>query len=157
MSSNNTIALKGNMIVAIAAIVIILLPIGYSLFNFVFGQDSDDVRPFLEKPDPLYDKCVRDTEYMRYHHWELLRDVRVQAVRYGIRGDVSFDDCRGCHTSREQFCNKCHQAASVYLDCFGCHYYPEPWEETVASQIPEKSNSVPAHIVSAPDKLIGGE
>jgi hypothetical protein len=80
--------------------------------------------PFLEMPDTIHKTCVKDTEYMRFHHWELLRDVREEVVRYGNRGEISLLGCRDCHTSRERFCNECHDAASVRPDCYGCHYYP---------------------------------
>jgi hypothetical protein len=62
---------------------------------------------------------------MRYHHMDLLRDVREEVVRFGIRGGVTLAGCGDCHTNRDQFCDRCHEAASVRLDCYGCHYYPE--------------------------------
>ena len=86
------------------------------------GDAGDEL--FLERPDPKYTSCVKDTEYMRYHHWELLRGIREEIVRYGIRGEVNLARCRDCHTSRETFCNRCHDAVSLTPDCFGCHYYP---------------------------------
>ena len=61
---------------------------------------------------------------MRRHHWELLRGVREEIVRYGKRGEIGLDRCRECHTSRERFCNVCHDAVSLTPDCFDCHYYP---------------------------------
>ena len=84
--------------------------------------------PFLERPDEKYKECVRDTEFMRLHHWELLRAVREEVVRYGHRGDIGISKCRECHVSREGFCNRCHNSVNLYPDCFGCHYYPEPSE-----------------------------
>jgi len=63
-------------------------------------------------------------EYMPYHHWTLLREVRNEVVRDGVRGEISLDRCRGCHPGRERFCNRCHEAVSLAPDCFGCHYYP---------------------------------
>ncbi|MBT3234112.1 MAG: hypothetical protein HN356_15035 [Calditrichaeota bacterium] len=104
--------------------VIILFPIGYSIISFVFAQTSPNAELFLEMPDSTYTECVKDTDYMRFHHWELLQSVRSEVVRFGIRGDISLSGCRKCHTSREQFCNKCHNAVSLYPDCFSCHYYP---------------------------------
>ena len=61
---------------------------------------------------------------MRFHHWELLRLTREEVVRYGIRGDVGLNRCGECHTSRERFCDRCHEATSLHPDCWGCHYYP---------------------------------
>ena len=105
-------------------ILIILIPVGYSVASFVSAQVNTDAEPFLEMPNPKYKNCVKDTDYMRYHHWELLNAVREEVVRYGKRGEISLNKCRECHTSREKFCNQCHNATSLYPDCFGCHYYP---------------------------------
>jgi len=105
-------------------VVIILLPFGYSLYNFVFARDAQDAGPFLELPAEPNEGCVRETEYMRFHHWELLRQVRDESVRSGVRGGITLSGCRECHVNRERFCNRCHEAVSMELDCFGCHYYP---------------------------------
>lgn len=118
--------LRANIYVIAVAIpiLVILSPLGYSVVSYVFAQDTQDDRPFLERPDPKYENCVRDTEFMRHHHWELLRGIREEVVRYGKRGEVGLSKCRECHTSRERFCNECHDAVSMKTDCFGCHYYP---------------------------------
>jgi hypothetical protein len=104
-------------------LLIVLLPLGYSVVSSV-AQVGDPPEVFLEMPDPKHEECVRDTAYMRFHHWELLRGVREEIVRYGNRGDVGLKKCQECHTSRERFCDRCHDAVSMSPDCFGCHYYP---------------------------------
>jgi len=115
-------------IVAVIAVLIILAPVGYSVLSAVVGPGTQDGEPFLESPknpNPNQPpKCVRDTTYMRFHHMDLLLKLRNDAVRDGKRGDVQFASCRGCHTSRERFCNQCHEAVNLNLDCFRCHYYP---------------------------------
>jgi len=96
-----------------------------------------------EAPDSKYTQCIRDTHDMRFHHWELLKGLRERVVRDGIRGDLvevdaiidgktvktkveeSLDGCWRCHKSKVRFCDRCHTAASVSPDCFGCHYYPD--------------------------------
>ena len=105
-------------------VAVLLVPLGYSVVATVISGSGEADPPFLEMPDPQYAECVKATEYMRYHHWELLREVREQVVRYGQRGEIGLDKCRDCHTSREQFCNQCHNAVSLTPDCFGCHYNP---------------------------------
>jgi len=120
-------ALSGMGIKPIAVVLIIVLmltPLAYSVADHLFHFGSDDVGPFLERPDPKFKECVKDTEYMRLHHWELLREIREEVVRYGIRGEVDLAKCMDCHTSREKFCDKCHNEVSLTPDCFGCHYYP---------------------------------
>jgi hypothetical protein len=115
---------------------LIILPLGLSLVGFAFtrGQERE---VFLEAPDPKWEACYRDAEYMRYHHMDLLRDVREEVVRFGIRGGVTLAGCGDCHTNRDQFCDRCHEAASVRLDCYGCHYYPErAAERELARMVP---------------------
>ena len=111
-------------LIAAIPLLVILLPLGYSVVSSLFAHDVTPSEVFLERPDPKYDKCVKETAYMRFHHWELLRGIREEVVRYGQRGELGLAKCRECHTSRERFCNQCHDAVSLYPDCFGCHYYP---------------------------------
>lgn len=112
-------------IVVTLAVAIILFPFGYSLVSRVFSADPEPSQPFLEMPDPKYQECVRDAEYMRFHHMDLLKEIREEFVRHGNREGIGLAGCRGCHPNRETFCNRCHNAVSLNLDCFGCHYYPE--------------------------------
>jgi hypothetical protein len=123
LQSDSRISGRGRILLALVLGVVVLSPFGYSVVSRVAGS-PDQPEPFLERPDSQYDSCVRETEYMRYHHWELLSEVREDVVRYGHRNDEGLKDCRKCHTSREHFCDRCHEAASVWPDCFGCHYYP---------------------------------
>ena len=107
----------------VVLVVILLIPVGYSLVSSLLPSDAA-AEPFLERPDPRHERCVRDTAFMRYQHWELLRQVREDVVRYGRRGELGLAKCQECHTSRERFCNRCHEATSLYPDCFDCHHYP---------------------------------
>jgi hypothetical protein len=122
----NTQKLKNNkgIIIIILFLIVILAPLGYSTVSYIMAQETEGVIPFLERPDKKHKKCVRPVEYMRYHHWELLRGIREEIVRYGIRGEIGLSKCRQCHTNRTTFCDKCHNAVSLKPDCFGCHYYP---------------------------------
>ena len=116
--------------VVIVLLALTLLPLGSSLVRFAFARGDQMAGTFLELPETEGASCVRETEYMRFHHMDLLKQIREEFVRDGIRGNVSLQACRGCHPSRAQFCDQCHEAASVILDCFGCHYYPEPGSES---------------------------
>jgi hypothetical protein len=125
MSLIRAIKDKPNILALAVAVLLILFPLGFSLFSFVFAGSPDPARPFLEIPGSAGKDCVRDTEYMRFHHWELLREIRDRAVRDRQRGELSLSKCRECHQSREQFCNRCHDAVNLKPDCWGCHYYPD--------------------------------
>ncbi len=116
---------RTHILAAVVPVLVILIPLGYSLVGFVFGQGEPAGRPFIERADAKYESCVRDTEYMRIHHWELLKELRIGAVRDGVRSEITLDTCRQCHPNRARFCNRCHDAVSLHPDCFDCHYYPE--------------------------------
>ncbi len=106
-------------------VVILFAPLGYSVASTLLGERPEAVEDFLERPAPEHRTCVDpDTEYMRYHHMDLLKEIRDQVLRDGIRGEVLFNGCKRCHTSRERFCDKCHDAVNLNPDCFGCHDYP---------------------------------
>ena len=124
MSINKISDNKTSAIAAAIPVLLILFPLIYSLFTYSFAQDDKSSQPFLEKPDAKFENCVKETEYMRYHHWELLRTIREEVVRYGKRGEIALDECRECHTSSERFCNQCHNAVNLRPNCFSCHYYP---------------------------------
>lgn len=108
----------------VIVVALIFVPLCYSLATQIARKKTESSGIFLEQPDPKYTECVRETSFMRFHHWELLRGTREEVVRYGIRSEISLNKCRECHTSRERFCNKCHNATSLTPDCFDCHYYP---------------------------------
>ena len=135
----------GRVLLTVILVLVILVPVGYSVFARVAASGTENP----ERPDSKYTECIRATEYMRFHHWELLKGLREKVVRDGIRGDLvevetmpekdvvkvieveeSLDGCWRCHQSKVRFCDRCHDAASVRPDCFGCHYYPDV-DETV--------------------------
>ncbi len=37
-------------------------------------------------------------------------------IRDGLKGGITLAGCGDCHHSREQFCDRCHEAASVSLE-----------------------------------------
>ena len=74
--------------IIIIPILIIMIPFIFSLYSFLFAQNDQDSELFLEMPDSKYKNCVKETEYMRHHHWELLRAVREDVVRHGKRGEI---------------------------------------------------------------------
>ncbi len=114
---------RGSRLTAVAVLVI-LLPFGYSALSWAVARKPAGPQPFLERPDPKYDRCIRDTTYMRFHHWELLLTVRDEVVRAGHPGDVTLKKCQECHTSRERFCDRCHNSVNLHPDCWRCHDYP---------------------------------
>ena len=119
-------------VAATVLVILILIPLGASTVGFAFGGREEVPDVFLEKADPKWESCVRDAEWMRFRHMDFLKETRDDVVRSGIPGGVTLSGCGDCHHNRAEFCDKCHVAASVTLDCFGCHFYPETAEEREA-------------------------
>jgi hypothetical protein len=81
------------------------------------------------------DKCVEPTEFMQREHMQLLDDWRDSVVRDENRIYISTtgkdvqmslqETCMDCHTSKEKFCDKCHDSAAVDPYCWDCHIAPE--------------------------------
>ena len=108
----------------IVAALVLLVPLGYSLGAYLLGGGGAKALPLLEMPDPKHTSCVEDTEYMRFHHMDYIKEMRDAGVRRGALREISLASCRDCHTSRERFCTRCHEAVNLSPDCFECHYYP---------------------------------
>ncbi|MCP4628350.1 MAG: menaquinol oxidoreductase [bacterium] len=75
--------------------------------------------------------CVRSTEYMKAEHMQLLDLWRDSVVRRGDRIYVSpsgqeynmslSNTCLDCHSNKAEFCDRCHNYASVRPYCWDCH------------------------------------
>ncbi|MFO8056877.1 MAG: sulfate reduction electron transfer complex DsrMKJOP subunit DsrJ [bacterium] len=87
--------------------------------------------------DPKGEYCIKDTEWMRPNHMDLLDDWRDEVVREGDREKVEGLDgkmyeksltetCMDCHDDRAKFCDECHNYAAVDPFCWDCHV--ESWE-----------------------------
>ena len=79
-------------------------------------------------------QCVEPTEFMRKNHMDILFHQRDRTMREGIRTrQHSLVQCVACHAERDsagifapinalgQFCQSCHTATAVKMDCFECH------------------------------------
>jgi hypothetical protein len=117
-------------LLALALVLVILSPLGYSLVQRVVADEPD---VFLEPVDPKHEKCIWGTSAaeMRLHHWERLRTIRENVVRYGNRTEDGLARCKECHLHRDRFCDRCHEAVSLTPDCFHCHHYPTSGEAAV--------------------------
>ena len=80
------------------------------------------------------ESCVKDTDYMRRNHMDMLKHQRDETVLEGIRSEqYSLKECLDCHavtgadakpvtvSSPKHFCRSCHDYAAVSIDCFQCH------------------------------------
>lgn len=79
-------------------------------------------------------ECVLSKEYMRAEHMQILDLWREVVVRGGQRiytnaKGKSFamslsNTCLDCHSNKADFCDKCHNFASVRPYCWDCHIEP---------------------------------
>jgi hypothetical protein len=75
--------------------------------------------------------CVMPTAYMTTEHMQLLDVWRHEVVRNATRMFVNaegkqFDmslsnTCLDCHSNKTEFCDRCHDYASVRPYCWDCH------------------------------------
>lgn len=86
------------------------------------------------------EQCVEPTALMRKSHMDFLKHQRDLTVHQGIRTRKhSLLECIACHAEKAangefiainaqgQFCQGCHAAVAVSMDCFQCHAArPEP-------------------------------
>lgn len=86
-------------------------------------------------PERLYPKdqkaCVEATNYMKASHMQLLNNWRDNVVRianrsYTNKNGKTFkmsltDTCLDCHSSKADFCDKCHNYLGVLPYCWDCH------------------------------------
>ena len=117
---------KAKTAAIVVPLVLILLPVGYSVAAAVISPGAGDPTPFLEMPDAEHETCIDGirADEMRYRHMDKLKRMRDRVLREGDRTGPSFEDCKTCHKSRERFCNRCHDRVNLTPDCFGCHDYP---------------------------------
>lgn len=109
----------------VIALVVLTSPIWYSL-----AAGPGD-KPQLAKPRG--DACVRDVEYMRGHHMDILEGWRIEVVREentekdesGYEKSLTKTCLAECHvtadTGQEGFCGECHKYADVDPTCWDCH------------------------------------
>jgi len=106
--------------------------------------------------------CVEDVETMRESHMIMLDQWRDDVVRNGNRYYISTTTgtkhemsltktCLGCHTSRDDFCNRCHNYVAVNPYCFDCHVEPEDVQEVA---VVGNKHAVPAEAShAAPEEV----
>jgi len=121
-----------------------LLVIAIVMFGAAVAASADESRvPFPLVPKAKGEACVRDTDFMRTNHMELLLHQRDDTVHEGVRPEKTrLTACLDCHAVKgasgtpitykdpKHFCRTCHDYAAVSIDCFSCH-----------NSVPEKSEA----------------
>ena len=110
--------------------VIITFPFWYSM-----GKAAPPPEPKLSDKAKAAKECVRPKEFMKAEHMQLLDVWRDTVVRDAKRIYVNSkgkefqmslsDTCLDCHSEKAEFCDKCHNYASVTPYCWDCHIDPK--------------------------------
>jgi hypothetical protein len=100
------------------------------------GNDKDAPEPVLSEKAKQAGQCIE--ENMASKHMEILDVFRDTVVRdgkriyensngekYNMSLSTGPDSCLGCHESKADFCDKCHNYASVNPYCWECHIDPK--------------------------------
>lgn len=108
----------------IAALAIFVIVITCPIWTNLAG-------PSKPQPKKATGQCVADPDYMRKSHPDLLHEWRDLVVREGKRKwngkhDMSLTKtCLGCHSSKAEFCDECHNYLGVKPRCWKCHVDPK--------------------------------
>ncbi len=102
-------------------------------FPFWYNRGKAAPAPVLELTEKAKaaEACVRSTEYMKAEHMKLLDLWRHSVVRNAERIYVNSkgqeftmslsNTCLDCHSNKAEFCDRCHDYASVRPYCWDCH------------------------------------
>jgi hypothetical protein len=95
------------------------------------GKAAPMPEPVLTPKAKAAKACVRSTDYMRAEHMQLLDIWRDEVVRRSKRVYVNpqgkefnmslSNTCLDCHSNKTEFCDRCHNYASVRPYCWSCH------------------------------------
>lgn len=115
----------------IIAGLIIFIAIVASPFLYNMGKASPAPELVLTPEAKAAKQCVRSKQYMQSNHMQLLDEWRHEVVRnakrtyvnsHGKEFDMSLTrTCMECHYNKAEFCDRCHDFASVRPYCWDCH------------------------------------
>jgi hypothetical protein len=111
----------------------LILFVGLFSFPFWFnvGKAAPAPEVVLTEKAKAAKECVMPTDFMKTEHMQLLDVWRLKVVRDGVSQFVNaegkeFDmslsnTCLDCHSNKAEFCDRCHNYASVNPYCWDCH------------------------------------
>jgi hypothetical protein len=132
---------SGKIIIGIIIfLVLITFPIWYNL-----GSPSQPPKLEIGTQEK---QCVESTAFMKSSHMKLLEQWRDAVVRDGNRiytntsgkkYEMSLQNtCTKCHSSKEKFCDRCHNYVDAAPKCWDCHIAPK--EQQAQQQAQRSSN-----------------
>ena len=127
MPSNKKIYNKGLVFAGLAIFLIAVT----SPFWSNFGSAALAPEVVLTKKAKAAKTCVMSKEFMTREHMQLLDVWRDTVVRDGERLYTNSEGktftmslsntCLDCHSNKAEFCDRCHNYASVTPFCWDCH------------------------------------
>jgi len=100
-------------------------------FWFNMGKAAPPPEVILTPKALAAKECVRPTALMKVEHQQLLdvwRDTvtrdgrRIYVNEQGKQFNMSLSNtCLDCHSNKAEFCDRCHNYASVSPYCWDCH------------------------------------
>jgi hypothetical protein len=118
---------------------LIFIVIVVSPFLLNMGKDTTGADPvIIEGLKEKKGECIFPKEEMKAEHMQILDKWRETVVRQGERVYVApsgkeynmslssgENSCIGCHSNKTEFCDRCHDYASVRPYCWDCHNEPK--------------------------------
>ncbi len=118
---------RGKIIIGLVVFVLLVT------IPFFYNRGATKAAPELVMPTNAK-SCVLPAAEMRAKHMQLLNVWRDEVVRDGDRSNIVIEgkaypkslqlNCMECHTSKVNFCDKCHNYSSVRPYCWDCHIAP---------------------------------
>ncbi len=120
--------------------ILIGLIIGLAFFLSPFfynaGKAAKAPQPELSPKAKEAKVCVREKDYMRSNHMQLLDNWRHTVVRDDVRyyksplNDKIYymslqQTCMECHSNKSKFCDSCHNYFGLVPYCWDCHVEPK--------------------------------
>ena len=94
MSAAGTTSGGRRSLVLAGTVAVLLFPMGHCVGSYLLTSDAPGVSsPLLERPAAKYKVCIEDTPYMRFHHMDLIKEIRDAGVREAAIRKVSFGSC----------------------------------------------------------------
>lgn len=120
---------KGNILTGLAIFVIIAaFPFWY---HVILGKAATAPELVLTEKAKAEKECVMSKADMKAGHMQLLDEWRDEVVRSANRLYVNTkgkefnmslsNTCLDCHSNKAEFCDRCHDYASVRPYCWDCH------------------------------------
>lgn len=107
-------------------------------FWYNMGKAVPVPEPKLSEKAKAAKVCIEPKEFMKSEHMQVLdvwRDIVVRNANrvylsssgkeYNISLSSGEESCMGCHSDKVEFCDKCHNYASVDPYCWDCHIAPK--------------------------------